>query len=62
MLEVNLKLTCKDESILISPEEVEDLYGGSYLLYLKEFLKEEGKFEFIDWFEPEIVSMELKDE
>lgn len=49
---INLKLSyTKDE--LIDEESLQKYYNGDIIAYLKEFLADDGKFEFMDWFEIE---------
>ncbi|UZV41240.1 hypothetical protein vBVpaMR16F_174 [Vibrio phage vB_VpaM_R16F] len=45
-----------DKDDLIDEETLVEYYNGDIVEYLKSFLKDEGKYEFIDWFE--IESME----
>ena len=49
-----------DKEDLIDEETLIEGYNGDIVEYLKSLLKDEGKHEFIDWFE--IESMEETDE
>ena len=47
-----------DKDDLIDEETLIEYYNGDIVEYLKSFLKDEGKHEFIDWFEVESIEEE----
>lgn len=51
---VTVKLSY-DKDDLIDEETLIEHYNGDIVGYLKSFLKDEGKHEFIDWFEIESI-------
>lgn len=55
---ITVKLSYEDD--LIDEETLIEDYNGDIVEYLKSLLKDEGKREFMDWFEVE--SMEELDE
>lgn len=54
---ITLKLSY-NKSDLIDEETLQEVYGGDIVAYLKEFLEEDGKHGFIDWFEIEDIKEE----
>lgn len=44
-----------DKDDLIDEETLIEYHNGDIVEYLKSFLKDEGKHEFIDWFEVESI-------
>lgn len=56
---VTVKLSYDKEDLIDEETLIED-YNGDIVEYLKSLLQDEGKHEFIDWFE--IESMEEVDE
>ena len=56
---IKVKLSYDKEDLIDEETLIED-YNGDIVEYLKSSLKDEGKHEFIDWFE--IESMEEMDE
>lgn len=56
---IKVKLSYDKEDLIDEETLIED-YNGDIVEYLKSLLKDEGKYEFIDWFE--IESMEEVDE
>jgi hypothetical protein len=47
---VTLRLRSEKE-LICDQETIDEYYGGSWKNYIKSMLKDQGKFEFIDWFE-----------
>lgn len=56
---IKVKLSYDKEDLIDEETLIED-YNGDIVEYLKSFPRDEGKHEFIDWFE--IESMEEVDE
>lgn len=54
-LELTLKLK-GDKDILCDQETLDEYYNGCWKTFLENMIKEEGKFEFMDWFD--IVEIE----
>ena len=50
-----------DKQDLIDNETLQEVYGGDIIAYMKEFLEDDGKYGFIDWFDIEGI-IEVKDE
>lgn len=50
-----------DKQDLIDDNTLQEVYGGDITAYLKQFLEDDGKYGFMDWFEIEDI-VEEKDE
>lgn len=50
-----------DKQDLIDNETLQEVYGGDIIAYMEEFLEDDGKHGFIDWFEIEDI-IGVKDE
>lgn len=50
-MKVTIELEIFDTSILCDQETINEHYQGSWEIFLRQFLDEEGLPEFIDWFD-----------
>lgn len=50
-----------DKRDLVDDETLQEVYGGDIVTYLKQFLEEDGKYGFMDWFEIENIVEEIVD-
>lgn len=44
-----------DKATMIDEETLQEYYDGDIIAYMKEFLGDDGKYGFIDWFEIEDI-------
>ena len=48
-----------DKATMVDDETLQEVYGGDITAYMKEFLEDNGKYGFIDWFDIEDI-LEVK--